>query len=87
MMRLVTALAAFAVLFTTAPVHAESTLQTVLKRKQFIAGISQRKPFATSVSTLLASTCGWPHGTPASLQMAKMSSIAAATSGCSYWRG
>src|SRR5439155_9659227 len=51
------------------------------------AGISQRKPFSTSVSTLFESTCGWPQGTPASLQIASASSIAAATSGCSYCRG
>src|SRR4029077_7979810 len=51
------------------------------------AGISQRKPFSTSCSTLFESTCGWPHGTPASLQIASASSIAAATSGCSYCRG
>jgi polar amino acid transport system substrate-binding protein len=44
MMRFVTALAALAVLFTTAPLHAESTLQTVLKRKQFIAGIVADSP-------------------------------------------
>ena len=45
------------------------------------AGISQRKPFSTSISTLFASTCGWPQGTPACLQIASTSSIAAATSG------
>jgi polar amino acid transport system substrate-binding protein len=44
MMRFITALAAVAVLFTTAPLHAESTLQTVLKRKQFIAGIVADSP-------------------------------------------
>src|SRR6266699_1472082 len=32
------------------------------------AGISQRKPFSSSSSTLFASTCGWPHGIPASLR-------------------
>jgi hypothetical protein len=43
MMRFVTALAALAVLFTS-QAHAESTLQTVLKRKQFIAGIVANPP-------------------------------------------
>src|SRR5262249_22657989 len=51
------------------------------------ARISQRKPFSTSFSTLPVSTCGWPQGMLWSLQIARMSSIAAATSGCSYWRG
>ena len=42
-MRLSTALAALTLLLA-APAHAESTLQTVLKRNQFIAGIVADSP-------------------------------------------